>query len=527
VGQPFLAAGRLSRRPRLWLACALLIAPAAAALQIGETAGPIDLLSPGGWTVTLTDYGARRATAVLFLSARDAADDAVAGTIRTLNQTNRRRRVLLVGIFSDPEQKAAEVRAYCQSHGFNFPVYLDPQMTAAKRFGAQVTPTAYLLDNTGRLIYKGSVQELSAAIIAHDSGSTPRSEEGEINGTPIGKHRPPREIVSPYGAIEFSSELIFDSIPGYPVHHCSTITEAANGDLLASWYGGSYESSDDQVLFLSRRKKGARTWSKPEILVQSPGHPPGNAVLFTDKRNRIWLVWGRMEGAQPMLRGTGWDACRLFYRTSSDNGITWTKDQPFYQDTLGWLPRNLTITLADGRLIVPISDERNGHGVDWSFFLATKDDGATWTQSGIMKGGEQPTFIERSDGTLLCYMRTRPNIKASESHDGGKTWSEPVPTQWKNPDAGISMRRLANGHVILVFNNQDNARTPLHIALSTDEARTWLDPLILETNPGEYSYPSVLQTSDGKIHIIYTFRRYSIKHVEMNEDWLVRMTRPN
>jgi len=90
-----------------------------------------------------------------------------------------------------------------------------------------------------------------------------------------------------------------------------------------------------------------------------------------------------------------------------------------------------------------------------------------------------------------------------------------------------TMRRLANGHVILVFNNQDNARTPLHIALSTDEARTWLDPLILETNPGEYSYPSVLQTSDGKIHIIYTFRRYSIKHVEMNEDWLVRMTRPN
>ena len=52
-------------------------------------------------------------------------------------------------------------------------------------------------------------------------------------------------------------------------------------------------------------------------------------------------------------------------------------------------------------------------------------------------------------------------------------------------------------------------------------------PLILETNPGEYSYPSVLQTKDGKIHIIYTFRRYSIKHVEMNEDWLTRFERPD
>jgi predicted neuraminidase len=89
------------------------------------------------------------------------------------------------------------------------------------------------------------------------------------------------------------------------------------------------------------------------------------------------------------------------------------------------------------------------------------------------------------------------------------------------------MRRLSNGHVLLVFNNQDNSRTPLHIVRSIDEGRTWDKPLCLETNPGEYSYPSVLQTHNGKIHIIYTFRRYSIKHIELNEDWLTRMERPD
>jgi len=234
-----------------------------------------------------------------------------------------------------------------------------------------------------------------------------------------------------------------------------------------------------------------------------------------------------MDGTQPMLRGTGWDACRLFYRTSSDSGVTWSEDKPFFHDTLGWLPRNLTVLLANGTLILPLSDELNGHGVDLSFFLATKDSGATWTRSGIMRGGEQPTFIERDGGSLLAYLRVRPNIVASESQDAGKTWTTPKPTQWKNPDAGISMRRLKNGHILLVFNNQDNARTPLHIARSLDQGRTWSKPLELETNPGEYSYPSVLQTSDGKIHIIYTFRRYSIKHVEMNEDWLTRLERPD
>ena len=500
---------------------------AADGLKTGESAGPLALVSPSGGNVTVNNYGERRATAILFLSARDEATDAAAEALRALNQTVRRKRVLLVGVFSDPAQKPAEVRMFCQARGFNFPVYLDPGMKAAKRMGARVTPEAFLLDKDGRLVYQGALANLSAAIAAFDSGSPMRSDGPEAAGTPIGKSLPARKIAMPFGAIEYSSELIFDRIDGFPVHHCSTITEAANGDLLVSWYGGSYESSDDQVLFLSRRKKGSRAWSKPEIVVRSPGRPPGNAVLFTDKLDRIWLVWGRMDGTQPMLRGTGWDACQLFYRTSKDNGATWSKDEPFYHDTLGWLPRNLAMTLSDGRLIVPLSDERNGHGVDWSFFVSTKDNGATWSQSGIMKGGEQPTFIERADGTLVCYMRAKPNIKASESRDGGKTWSEPVPTQWKNPDAGISMRRLTNGHVVLAFNNQDNARTPLHIALSTDEARTWRDPLILETNPGEYSYPSVLQTRDGKIHIIYTFRRYSVKHVELNEDWLTRVSRPN
>jgi predicted neuraminidase/peroxiredoxin len=511
----------------LLLSVVLISAASAAALKMGDPAGAVDLLSPEGVLVTMNNYAEHKATAVLFLSTRDEGTEAAAESIRTLNQQFRRRKILLVGIFPNASQTASEVRAYCQARGFNFPVYLDPGMKAARQFGAQVTPEAFLLDQGGRLIYHGSEQGLIKAVVAFDAGSPIPAGEATVQGTPIGKALPARSIQNPYGGIEFSSELIFDQIPGYPVHHCSSITEAPNGDLLVSWYGGSYESSDDQVLFLSRRKKGSRVWSKPEILVRSPGKPPGNALVFTDKLNRIWLIWGRMEGAQPMLRGTGWDACRLFYRTSKDSGVTWTKDQPFYHDTLGWLPRNLPIFLSDGALVVPLSDERNGHGIDWSFFLATRDNGATWTQSGIMKGGEQPTFIERGDGSLLAYLRNRPNILASESRDGGKTWSEPAPTQWKNPDAGISIRRLKNGHVILVFNNQDNARTPLHIALSLDEGRSWGKAFELETNPGEYSYPSVLQTSDGKIHIIYTFRRYSIKHLEMNEDWLTRFTRPN
>ena len=502
------------------------------ALKAGESAGPVKLVSPEGLPVVMNNYAERHGTAVLILSSRDQGTAEEAGKIEALNEKFRRRKILLVGVFPGSGLSGPEVRAFCQAYGFNFPVYLDPDGSAIRRFNAHATPEAFLLDKQGKLVYSGSIDGLAGVLDAFDAGRPLPPSAVTVKGTPIGSVLAPRALADRYGTIDFSSELIFEKIPGYPAHHCSSITLAPNGDLLVTWYGGSYESSDDQVLFLSRLRKGTRIWSKPEILIRSPGKPPGNAALFTARDNRIWLVWGRMEGSQPMLRGTGWAACRLFFRTSSDNGNTWTEDKPFFHDTFGWLPRNLPIYLADGSLILPLSDELHGHtsdgqGVDLSFFLRTRDNGATWTKSGIMRGGEQPTFIQKSDGSLLAYLRVKPNIVASESHDVGKTWTVPKPTQWKNPDSGISMTRLRNGHLLLVFNNEDDSRTPLHIARSVDEGRTWEKPLVLETNPGEYSYPSILQTPDGKIHIIYTFRRYSIKHVEMNEDWITHLGRPD
>ena len=126
-----------------------------------------------------------------------------------------------------------------------------------------------------------------------------------------------------------------------------------------------------------------------------------------------------------------------------------------------------------------------------------------------------------------ALMRKYPRITQIVSRDQGETWTAAEPTVLKNPDSGISMIPLANGHWVIVYNDSETSRTPLSIARSTDEGRTWEEPLKLEANPGEYSYPSVLQTADGKIHVTYTFRRYGIKHVELNEDWLVHMERPN
>jgi hypothetical protein len=402
-----------------------------------------------------------------------------------------------------------------------FPVYRDPDRRAAKQLGASVTPEVFLLDSDGTLVYRGAVGTtntpgLASAVAAYLDGRPVEPKQVPAKGTPIGQAAPKLKAEDSFGAMAFSSEVIFETIPDVPAHHCSTIVQAANGDLLVVWYGGSYESADDQALFLSRRKKGGLAWSKPEALIRDSVQPPGNAVVFRAGGKRLFIVWCRMEASRPLRRGGGWGETRLFYRTSKDNGHRWSKDEPFLGGLREGL-RNAPITLRRGELILPLARSFAGSG----------DGGQTWECLGAVDTGGQPTVVERSDGSLLTLLRKGPRILQAESCDAGRTWSKTVATELKNPDAGIAMTRLRNGHLVLVFNNSEANRTPLNIARSLDEGRTWLPPLALESNPGEYSYPCVMQASNGRIHITYTFRRYTVKHVELDENWLTHLSRPN
>jgi hypothetical protein len=183
-----------------------------AGLLIGEPAGTVNLLSPEHLSVAMNNYGERRATVVLFLSARDRSTEAAAEAVVDLNEKHWHRRILFVGIFPDPAQTGAEVRAYCQARGFNFPVYLDPGEKTVKRFGARVTPEAFLLDKQAKLVYRGTLDGLSAALVSFEADAPITNAETEPVGTPIGKPLPKQAIEYPFGSIEFSSELVSEHL---------------------------------------------------------------------------------------------------------------------------------------------------------------------------------------------------------------------------------------------------------------------------------------------------------------------------
>jgi len=501
----------------------------AAELKLGDKVGAISLTPLAGEPIEMKNYAERVATAVLFLSGRSDATVRAIEHVNRLNQKYRNRQVLIVGICPNAAETGDELQTFLQRRGIIFPVYRDPDGNVARRFGAHFTPEIFLIDRQGTLVFHGGLQD-DKAMAAYEAALLDLLRKQQVavvshrvEGTPIDQPGAKLDVEDPYGTIAFSSELVFEKIPKAAAHHCSTICEAANHDLLCLWYGGSFESADDQALYLSRRKPGTRNWSEPTIIVQNPTMPPGNGVIFRDVDDRLCIVWGRMEGTRPMGRGQGWDRCRLFSRTSTDHGENWSTDRPLFEDPLWCVPRNPPIVLKSGALLLPVEGLQGE--VEGSYFLTRAGVDMPWQRASFTSGGSQPAVIQRDDGSLLALMRHSQWITEISSRDDGSTWTEAAPTKLKNPDSGIAMTRLSNGHLIVVYNDSQTSRTPLSLARSLDEGKTWEKPLQLESNPGEYSYPCVVQTPDGKIHITYTFRRYAIKHVELNEDWCSQFER--
>lgn len=493
--------------------------------------GAVKLTTLSDESIVMDNYSERPATAILFLSSRCDATARAMADINQLHQKHRLQDVLFVGVSSNPAESGDELRQFAQRRGAIFPIYRDPDGEIARKFSAKATPEVFLLDRRGTLVYYGGWQDakaraaLEAAIGAVLGKRSPETASYPVEGTPLDHPGEKRDFEDPYGALAFSSELVFEKIPFAAAHHCSTICEAANRDLLCLWYGGSYESADDQVLFLARRKPDETHWSTPQVLVRGAPQPPGNGVIFRDALDRVWIVWCRMEGTRPMRRGSGWDRCRLMARTSTDHGHSWSEDRPLLEETVWCVPRNPPIATTDGTLVLAVEGLQND--VEGSWFLRLAPKSIDWRLAGFTAGGSQPAVIQRHDGSLLALLRHARYIMQIESRDGGQTWSDAVQSPHKNPDAGISMTRLANGHLALVFNDSQVARTPLSIVRSLDEGKTWETPLHLESNPGEYSYPCIIQSADQRIHVTYTYRRYAIKHVGLNEEWFEHLRRPN
>ena len=206
-------------------------------------------------------------------------------------------------------------------------------------------------------------------------------------------------------------------------------------------------------------------------------------------------------------------------RTSNDNGRTWTPARRLPDGFLGPV-KNKPVRLSDGTILAPSSTESPQSPSTWRVhFERSRDGGTTWdivrppSGAGEPIDAIQPSILTHADGRLQAIGRTRSGrLFETWSRDRGQTWSPVVLTRVPNPSAGTDALTLKDGRHLLVYNHTPKGRTPLNVALSRD-GTTWHGVHVLESEPGEYSYPAVIQTSDGLVHITYTWKRARIRHV--------------
>jgi predicted neuraminidase len=195
---------------------------------------------------------------------------------------------------------------------------------------------------------------------------------------------------------------------------------------------------------------------------------------------------------------------------------------------LGWMTRIHPIVVGDRRLLLPVYHD----GLSCSLFAITDDWGGHWHVSVplIGNGNVQPSVALRRDGSLYTMMRDNgpPPHRAmsAESRDRGETWSPVVDTEIPNPGSSLEVVVLRSHRWILVGNDQENSRSTLAVWTSDDEGRSWQWRRTL-AKPGplgdSFSYPSVIQTRDGRIHVTCSAPKgqlSTILHCEFNEAWL-------
>jgi predicted neuraminidase len=317
------------------------------------------------------------------------------------------------------------------------------------------------------------------------------------------------------------TEFIFEKAP-YPSCHAATIAETASGKLVAAWFGGTAERNPDVGIWVSRHEDGK--WQEAVevangIQAGGPRLPTWNPVLFQAPGGDLHLFY--KVGPSP----SQWWGMVM---TSPDGGRTWTQPARLPGALIGPV-KNKPIVLADGTWLSPSSSEAKG----WIAHVERSTDaGRTWKLIGPLNDGQamraiQPALLAHPDGRVQMLARGRNGkIIESWSSDGGLTWAPLSDGVLPNNNSGLDAVALKDGRFLLVYNHSTReqpgrghkGRGILNVAVSS-EGKAWEAALVLDyldQSGKQFSYPSVIQTADGQVHIVYTWHRERIKHVVLD-----------
>lgn len=314
-------------------------------------------------------------------------------------------------------------------------------------------------------------------------------------------------------ATELSSEFIYTDAP-FPKCHASTIIETDKG-LMASWFGGTDEKNKDVCIYISTKKNNS--WSTPQLVADGVindtlRYPCWNPVLFKKTNGDIVLYY--KVGPSPR---EWWG----LYKISTDNGQSWSDEVKIPNNLLGPI-KNKPEQLNDGTMLYPTSSETQKA---WTVYVEKSDnDLKNWQKIAIDNNGFsaiQPTILFYDGGKIQMLCRSKEHkIVETWSDDNGDTWTPLQATSLVNNNSGIDGVTTNSKLHLLVCNPVEKGRHKLSLLASYD-GKNWKELIVLENQEKEteFSYPAIIEGSDGTIYITYTYNRKRIKfvHIKITE----------
>lgn len=355
---------------------------------------------------------------------------------------------------------------------------------------------------------------------------------------------------TPDGQVYFDEEMQFVGAmlpPGpWATAHGPGLLETPTGALLCCWFAGTFEGDTDVNIVVSRLERGSARWGEPVLVSRDNEFSNQNPSLFLAPNGDIWALYTSQLGRQPGKDNMQYTSV-IKRQMSHDDGRTWSEPEVMLGEQ-GTFARQAIQVLSNGRWIYGLwlcTDSENGLAGDPSAFALSDDQGVTWRRVDVpgSAGRVHPSVVELDDGHLVAFMRSREAdwIYRSESHDFGETWSVPDPTPLPNNNSGIGVTKLASGRIAVAYNHNSAPstygatgawpalRNPVNVALSEDGGLTF--PLIRQVeraegyvgeqnkyNNRQYEYPTIMQASDGMIHVAYAYQtRRGVKWVTLSE----------
>jgi predicted neuraminidase len=362
-----------------------------------------------------------------------------------------------------------------------------------------------------------------------------------------------------------------------PHTHAPSLVELGDGRLRAFWFAGSREGSKDVEIHtaefntkLGRWQQGKPVASRRSVerALKRYIKKLGNPVVGRTSKGTLLLFFVTVSVG-------GWSGSSITMLTSTDDGQTWNNARrlitsPFLN--LSTLVKGTPFLYEDGTVGLPIYHEFiNKFGE----LLRLDETGRVIDKQRLSSGDFscQPVVLVEGRDKALALMRysssDRPKrVISTSTEDGGQNWSAPKKTSLANPDSALTGVVLSDGRLLVALNNTEQTRDELSLVISSDGGATWKNVIQLEDqsawrgatlNEGtyfsiaealaketdeticdaapyaeaairqkcrmsrcefEFSYPYMIRSKDGDFHLLYTWNRCFIKHVQFNQAWL-------